>query len=144
MPTLSYLPDTVPVHSRQDRRTFVVCASVPHRARAILHFEGFIMRIKTSAAVVKRVGRGATCLLLGATALGLLLIEPAKTSGQAAASAGANKPGYTDDFAKLGMKFEGASTCSNAKCHGADEPKPSGATTTAEFTQWSNGDPHAN
>jgi hypothetical protein len=91
-----------------------------------------------------RVGRlGAFFLLSGATLA--LILQPTQTVGQAAAPVSAgNQPGYTDDFAKLGFKFDGAQSCANAQCHGADAPQEGkGATTLAEFTQWSGGDKHA-
>jgi hypothetical protein len=87
-------------------------------------------------AISARVGRwGASLLLSG----GILFV-----GFQTAKGAGAmNKPGPNDDLVKLGFKFEGASTCSNAQCHGADNPQEGkGATTLAEFTQWSGGDKH--
>ena len=83
---------------------------------------------------------GACALLIGG--IFVVLFQPASSIGQAAA--GGNLPGFNDEFAKLGFKFEGAQSCANAQCHGADEPKEGkGATTLAEFTQWSGGDLHA-
>lgn len=91
-----------------------------------------------------RVRRLGAFVLLGGAMLALAYY-PARTVGQAAAAgSAANQPGYTDDFAKLGFKFDGAASCSNAQCHGADSPQENkGATTLAEFTQWSGGDKHA-
>lgn len=91
-----------------------------------------------------RFGRlGASVALCGAILV--LLFQP-RLNGQAGSAGSAGTPaGTTSDFVKLGFKFEGAASCSNAQCHGADEPKEgAGATTLAEFTQWSNGDPHRN
>src|SRR5215213_1559302 len=97
------------------------------------------MRITTSA----RVTRLGACLLLTGGIFAIAL-RPSTSVGQAAPSAGANPPGYTDEFAKLGLKFDGAASCSNAQCHGAETPQEGkGATTLAEFTQWSGGDLHA-
>jgi hypothetical protein len=89
-----------------------------------------------------RVGRLGVFVVLTGAAL-VLVLQP-QLSGQAAGSKGAAAmPGPADEFARLGFKFEGAATCSNAQCHGADEPKEgAGATTLAEFTQWSGGDLH--
>lgn len=87
---------------------------------------------------------GASVVLCGAILV--LLFQP-QLNGQAggAAAAGGPTQGTTGDFVKLGFKFEGAGSCSNAQCHGADEPKKgAGATTLAEFTQWSGGDAHKN
>jgi hypothetical protein len=90
---------------------------------------------------------GASVILCG----GILVLlfqpqvkgQPAK--GGAAAAAGAGLPqGTTGDFVKLGIKFEGANSCSNADCHGAAEAQEAGATTKTEFTQWSGGDAHKN
>jgi hypothetical protein len=91
-----------------------------------------------------RLGRlGAGALLTGGIIAFAVVFQPAPSAGQAAASAG-NMPGYNDDFAKLGFKFEGAQSCANAQCHGADEPQEGkGATTLAEFTQWTAADKHA-
>ena len=91
-----------------------------------------------------RIGRlGASALLTGGIVALVVAFQPTPSVGQAAASAG-NMPGFNDDFAKLGIKFEGAASCSNAQCHGADEPQEGkGATTLAEFTQWSAADKHA-
>ena len=87
------------------------------------------------------VGRlGAFVVVTGAALV--LLLQP-RLSGQAAGKGAAPLPGPAAEFAKLNFKFEGAATCSNAQCHGADEPKEgAGATTLAEFTQWSGGDLH--
>jgi hypothetical protein len=87
-----------------------------------------------------RARLGACALLIGG--IFVVVFQPASSIGQA--SAAGNLPGFNDEFAKLGFKFEGAASCSNAQCHGADEPKEGkGATTLAEFTQWSAGDLHA-
>src|SRR4051812_48712604 len=89
-----------------------------------------------------RIKRLAAGLLLTGGAM-LLAFQPSTTSGQAAAAAGGKRPGPNDDLLMLGFKFEGAQSCSNAQCHGADAPKEGkGATTLAEFTQWSGGDKH--
>src|SRR5690242_9718307 len=90
-------------------------------------------------AMCARVGRlGASLLLAGGILF--LVFQPSPTAGQ---PAGMKKPGPNDDLVKLGVKFDGAQTCSNAKCHGADAPQEGkGATTRAEFTQWSGGDKH--
>src|SRR5688500_12518113 len=138
MPLLSYLPDTRgPTHSAGSA---AICAC--HGARRNSNERESPMRIRTSA---RRFGRLGAGVLLAGGMLCFILMQPATTAvGQVAAASAGNKPGYTDDFAKLGFKFEGASTCSNVKCHGADEPKEgAGATTLAEFTQWSGGDLHA-
>lgn len=97
------------------------------------------MQIRTSA----RVGRLGACILLTGGIL-FFVLQPSSSVGQAAAAKAGDLPGYSDDFAKLGFKFDGAASCSNANCHGADEPQEGkGATTLAEFTQWSGGDLHA-
>src|SRR5215213_4872628 len=85
---------------------------------------------------IKRLGAG---LLLAGGAM-FFAFQPNTSSGQAAAG---KRPGPNDDLLTLGIKFEGAASCSNAQCHGADAPKEGkGATTLAEFTQWSGGDKH--
>lgn len=91
-----------------------------------------------------RIGRlGASALLTGGIVALVVAFQPAPSVGQAAAGSG-NMPGFNDEFAKLGIKFEGAQSCANAQCHGADEPQEGkGATTLAEFTQWSAADKHA-
>jgi hypothetical protein len=88
-----------------------------------------------------RIGRIGSCVLLAGGIL-LLVLQPSTTVGQSAAGTMMKRPGPADDFVKLNLKFDGAQSCSNAKCHGADKPKEgAGATTLAEFTQWSAGDP---
>ena len=97
------------------------------------------MRNRTSA----YVGRLAVFVLLIGAILAIVF-QPARTVGQAAAASAGNQPGFTDEFAKLGFKFDGANSCANAQCHGADSPQEGkGATTLAEYTQWSGGDLHA-
>src|SRR5687768_5266772 len=67
-----------------------------------------------------RVGRVGACLMLTGGML-LFAFQPNSVIGQAS-SAGGNMPGYTDEFSKLGIKFEGAASCKNATCHGAAKP----------------------
>jgi hypothetical protein len=87
-----------------------------------------------------RVGRwGASVLLSG----GILAFGGFQQYASGQGAAGAKRPGPNDDLLKLNFKFDGAASCSNAQCHGADAPKEGkGATTLAEYTQWSSGDKH--
>lgn len=73
--------------------------------------------------------------------LAVLTLIPS-VNGQPAAGGMVKRTGPAEDFIKLGIKFDGAQSCSNAQCHGAATPKAQGATTVAEFTKWSSGDKH--
>jgi hypothetical protein len=46
-------------------------------------------------------------------------------------------------LAQLGFKFEGAATCSNAKCHGAAEAAPAPKPPGNEYNVWAEKDRHA-
>jgi hypothetical protein len=91
-------------------------------------------------AMCGRVGRwGASLLLSG----GILVFGFQQYASGAGAEGSMKRPGPNDDLLKLNFKFDGAQSCSNAQCHGADAPKEGkGATTLAEYTQWSGGDKH--
>ena len=65
-------------------------------------------------------GRLGALVALGGGILVLLFQPQLKGQAGAAAAAAANPPGFSDEFAKLGIKFEGAASCSNSQCHGAD------------------------
>lgn len=67
--------------------------------------------------------------------------EPAaaQAAGGAAAGGGSSDltQGPTTGLEKLGLKFDGAQSCSNAQCHGAaNRSATAGATTLAEYSEW--------
>jgi hypothetical protein len=93
----------------------------------------------------KGVGRLGAFVVASAGAVTVMSLQPATSQG-AAAGGGAGgmvqRVGPAEDFIKLGFKFDGAESCSNADCHGAAQPQPKGATTKAEYKKWSGGDAH--
>jgi len=85
-------------------------------------------------------------LLIGSAAAAAIVTAAAlQTRGQAGGTAGLPPP--SAGLIALNMKFQGASSCSNAQCHGADKEKPNGDSFSNEFTMWSKtidqqADPH--
>jgi hypothetical protein len=91
----------------------------------------------------KGVGRlGAFLASAGVAVVAAVSLQPVSLQGAAAGGGAVQRVGPAEDFIKLGIKFDGAQSCSNADCHGAAQPQAKGTTTKVEYKKWSAGDAH--